>query len=97
MFILTNSILYFSTDTTRLYLHKNVTTWLLVFGFTKPSFRPPVIRTLLVYSCYKLKLLLKYMCIHIDVTSNVLITGGLKDGFMKPKTSSQVVTFLCKL
>ena len=62
MLILTNNIRYFSSDTTLLYIHKNVSTGLLVSVSQNHLSGPPVLRTLLVYSCYKLKLLLKYMC-----------------------------------
>ena len=56
---------------------------------------PPVLRTLLVYSCYKLQLLLKYMCIYILTYNNYkqamfLILGGLKDGSVKPKLVAQL-------
>ena len=44
---------------------KNVITGLLVSVSQNHLSGPPVLRTLLVYSCYKLKLLLKYMCIYI--------------------------------
>ena len=65
MLVLTNNIQYFSSDTTRLYIHKNVITGLLVSVSQNHLSGPPVLRTLLVYSCYKIKLLLKYMCIYI--------------------------------
>ena len=65
MLILTNTIQYFPSDTTRLYIHKNVITGLLVSVSQNHLSGPPVLRTLRVYSCYTLKLLLKYMCIYI--------------------------------
>ena len=62
--ILTNNIQHFPSDTTRLYIHNNVITGLLVSVSQNHLSGPAVLRTLLVYSCYKLQLLSKYMCIY---------------------------------
>ena len=48
--------IFFPSDTTRLYIHKNVITGLLVSVSQHHLSGPPVLRTLLVYSCYMLKL-----------------------------------------
>ena len=46
-------------------LYKNVITGLLVSVSQNHLSGPPVLRTLLVYSCYKSKLMLKYVCIYV--------------------------------
>ena len=51
VFIITNNIQYFPSDTTRLCIHKNVITGLLVSVSQNHLSGPPVLRTLLVYSC----------------------------------------------
>ena len=64
---LLSKIIYFTFCQTQLVynLHKNVITGLLVSVSQNHLSGPPVLGTLIVYSCCKLQLLLKYMCIYI--------------------------------